>query len=403
MPLPPYGMGMQVAAPTPSPFGSAASPVPAGMRALGIPGVPGAATGAPGMTPPGMGAMGGPPPGMTPSATPMGLNPAQMAAFGASAPQFTGGPPPGSATAAGPGTPPPGYGGGTLPPGAGFDAFRGMMGPGGAMTMPADMAARKAALAPLLQEMAAGPPAGGPAAAAGLPQMGPGGALPPQFAAMASRLAGMPTSPPPYGAAGGSTPPGYGMGGAQGGLDADGGRRRLIADALARQGQYGDTMLAHINQREYAALRMAGGVGTPNPSTGLPQFYTDDDVSRGSSFAGEDPSGNPNPDPTLKEPPSWGERLLDKIRKNPGLAGYFLGGLGGAAGGPMGGALGSLVGLGAGLGGKALGLWGSDDATSGKPSSYTAGGIPAYNLDSTSGGGGSGFSLAKLGLLSNLF
>ena len=101
-----------------TPYGVAAPPSMAAFNA------PGAATaGAPGTPPP-------------------------MAAFSA----------PGAATAAGPGTPPPGYGGGTLPSNPGFDAFRGMMGPGGAFTMPASMAAQKAALAPLMQQMAAGPP-----------------------------------------------------------------------------------------------------------------------------------------------------------------------------------------------------------------------------------------------------
>ena len=46
------------------------------------------------------------------------------------------------------------------------------------------------------------------------------------------------------------------------------------ADKLRAAGRDGDTMLAHINPQEAKMLRMAGGRGTPNPVTGLPEFAT---------------------------------------------------------------------------------------------------------------------------------
>src|SRR5262249_7416986 len=56
-------------------------------------------------------------------------------------------------------------------------------------------------------------------------------------------------------------------------LDADAGRRALIGNYLASQGQNGDDMLVHVNPEEFRALKMMGGVGTRNPVTGLPQFF----------------------------------------------------------------------------------------------------------------------------------
>ena len=57
-----------------------------------------------------------------------------------------------------------------------------------------------------------------------------------------------------------------------GGLYARGG---LVAAGrnLARQGRHGDTMLAHISPEEAEMLREAGGVGSINPETGLPEFF----------------------------------------------------------------------------------------------------------------------------------
>src|SRR5262249_48633384 len=55
------------------------------------------------------------------------------------------------------------------------------------------------------------------------------------------------------------------------------------AASLAAQGQQGDTILAHISPREALALKMAGGAGTTNPVTGLPEFF---DISRDAAGAG---------------------------------------------------------------------------------------------------------------------
>ena len=46
-----------------------------------------------------------------------------------------------------------------------------------------------------------------------------------------------------------------------------------MAEAMAKQGRYGDTMLAHISPREARMLRQMGGSGTINPNTGLPEFF----------------------------------------------------------------------------------------------------------------------------------
>jgi hypothetical protein len=51
---------------------------------------------------------------------------------------------------------------------------------------------------------------------------------------------------------------------------------KKAAQHLQRQGRYGDTMLAHINPREAAMLKAAGGSGTRNPKTGLVEFYDGD-------------------------------------------------------------------------------------------------------------------------------
>lgn len=46
-----------------------------------------------------------------------------------------------------------------------------------------------------------------------------------------------------------------------------------VAQKLADQGRYGDTLLAHISPQEAAILRFLGGSGTINPKTGLPEFW----------------------------------------------------------------------------------------------------------------------------------
>ena len=47
---------------------------------------------------------------------------------------------------------------------------------------------------------------------------------------------------------------------------------RRMAQLLQAQGSGGDTMLAHINPQEAQMLKRAGGSGTRNLLTGLPQF-----------------------------------------------------------------------------------------------------------------------------------
>jgi hypothetical protein len=46
-----------------------------------------------------------------------------------------------------------------------------------------------------------------------------------------------------------------------------------IAQFLQSQGRKGDSILAHINPKEAALLQDLGGASTPNPVTGLPEFY----------------------------------------------------------------------------------------------------------------------------------
>lgn len=58
------------------------------------------------------------------------------------------------------------------------------------------------------------------------------------------------------------------------------------AEKLRRQGRNGDTMLAHINPREAQMLRQAGGSGTINPKTGLPEFFLDDLFEDAGDFLG---------------------------------------------------------------------------------------------------------------------
>ena len=59
-----------------------------------------------------------------------------------------------------------------------------------------------------------------------------------------------------------------------------------IAQFLQAQGQRGDSILAHINPKEAALLQKMGGAGTPNPVTGLPEFYSiDPDYAYGADYA----------------------------------------------------------------------------------------------------------------------
>lgn len=58
-----------------------------------------------------------------------------------------------------------------------------------------------------------------------------------------------------------------GQGFARGGLAS-------AARRLQARGRAGDTVLAHINPREAAMLRAAGGGGSINPATGLPEYFS---------------------------------------------------------------------------------------------------------------------------------
>lgn len=48
---------------------------------------------------------------------------------------------------------------------------------------------------------------------------------------------------------------------------------RRIAAALSEQGRHGDSMLVHVTPEEVEMLKEAGGSGTTNPVTGLPEFW----------------------------------------------------------------------------------------------------------------------------------
>lgn len=46
------------------------------------------------------------------------------------------------------------------------------------------------------------------------------------------------------------------------------------AEEMAQKGRFGDTMLAHISPEEAQMLQAAGGAGTINPETGLPEYFS---------------------------------------------------------------------------------------------------------------------------------
>lgn len=49
---------------------------------------------------------------------------------------------------------------------------------------------------------------------------------------------------------------------------------KKTAGLLQAQGRHGDTILAHINPKEAKMLKAAGGSGTINPETGLPEYFS---------------------------------------------------------------------------------------------------------------------------------
>lgn len=55
---------------------------------------------------------------------------------------------------------------------------------------------------------------------------------------------------------------------------------KSLAQELQSKGRNGDTILAHINPQEAAMLKAAGGAGTINPHTGLPEYFSLGNVFR---------------------------------------------------------------------------------------------------------------------------
>src|SRR5579885_2805524 len=70
-------------------------------------------------------------------------------------------------------------------------------------------------------------------------------------------------------------------------------QRAAIERALSTRGRYGDTLLAHISPAEALMLKRAGGAGTRNPKTGLPEFWAGGPGSDGSggTIGGTDRGG----------------------------------------------------------------------------------------------------------------
>jgi len=58
-----------------------------------------------------------------------------------------------------------------------------------------------------------------------------------------------------------------------------------ISSALGSAGRRGDTLVAHINEREATALKRMGGSGSRNPTTGLLEFFNADAGAIGKLFA----------------------------------------------------------------------------------------------------------------------
>jgi hypothetical protein len=64
---------------------------------------------------------------------------------------------------------------------------------------------------------------------------------------------------------------------------------KTLAKVLASKGRRGDTMLAHITPKEAKKLKKAGGAGTTNPETGLPEFYGEEVYTPESYFMADVP------------------------------------------------------------------------------------------------------------------
>lgn len=61
---------------------------------------------------------------------------------------------------------------------------------------------------------------------------------------------------------------------------------RQLGQLLAKMGEGGDTILAHITPEEAAMLKANGGSGEPNPKTGLPAFNDDGSGADGTGADG---------------------------------------------------------------------------------------------------------------------
>jgi hypothetical protein len=70
---------------------------------------------------------------------------------------------------------------------------------------------------------------------------------------------------------------------------------KTLAKVLASKGRRGDTMLAHITPKEAKKLKKAGGSGTINPETGLPEFYGETDSFVADTYYPEPSTMNVDP------------------------------------------------------------------------------------------------------------
>ena len=86
-------------------------------------------------------------------------------------------------------------------------------------------------------------------------------------------------------------------------------KTKQMAKRLAQLGRNGDTMLAHITPREASMLKRAGGSGTKNPKTGLPEFFDDGGdggFASAPSFSWSPPSTGGMSTPTDTDSLAWG-------------------------------------------------------------------------------------------------
>lgn len=137
------------------------------------------------------------------------------------------------------------------------------------------------------------------------------------------------------------------------------------ARQLQAHGRNGDTMLAHINPQEAEMLRQAGGSGSINPATGLPEFFDFGDVFKivlpialdfiapglGEAIGGA--MGLTGTAATMA-----GSALIggasSALTGGNFLQGAVMGGLGGGLGNYVGGAADSMLGTGLGEAGKSV-------------------------------------------------